>query len=77
VLATVAGGRPDPIDGGREPSRIHIDGSSVSAELGRIAPGRHHVRITVADFQELKNSENADARPLPNTRVASFTVTLR
>ena len=65
------------IDGGREPKRVHIDGSSVSAELGRIAPGRHHVRITVADFQELKNSENADARPLPNTRVASFTVTLR
>ncbi len=42
-----------------------------------MSPGRHHVRITVADFQELKNSENADARPLPNTRVVNFAVTVR
>jgi minor extracellular serine protease Vpr len=54
----------------------HVSGDNVTIELGNVAPGRHHVKVTVADYQELKNSENADARPLPNTRtvVSGFTV---
>jgi minor extracellular serine protease Vpr len=62
---------------GRDVTKVHVAGSDVTAELGHQALGRHRIQITVADFQELKNSENADARPLPNTRVAHFAVTLR
>jgi hypothetical protein len=62
---------------GHDVTRVHVVGSEVTAELGHQTPGRHRVQITVADFQELKNSENADARPLPNTRVAHFGVTVR
>ncbi len=43
--------------------------ANVTVELGQLAPGIHRVRISAADYQELKNSENADERPLPNTRV--------
>ena len=55
---------------------VHVSGSNVTVDLGRLARGHHRVRISVADYQELKNSENADAHPLPNTRVvaAGFTV---
>jgi minor extracellular serine protease Vpr len=63
------------IDGGPA-GRVRVSGSNVTVELGRLARGHHRVRISVADYQELKNSENADADPLPNTRVvaAGFTV---
>jgi hypothetical protein len=63
------------IDGGPA-GRVHVSGANVAVELGRLARGHHRVRVSVADYQELKNSENADADPLPNTRVvaAGFTV---
>jgi hypothetical protein len=35
------------------------------------------VRISAADYQELKNTENADQRPLPNTRVIRASITVR
>jgi hypothetical protein len=58
-------------------SRVHISGGNVTVELGHLARGLHHVRISAADYQELKNSENADASPLPNTRVLATSVTVR
>jgi minor extracellular serine protease Vpr len=63
------------VDGSHQ-SHVHVSGGNVTVELGPIAPGLHHVRISAADYQELKNSENADTRPLPNThvKVATFRV---
>jgi minor extracellular serine protease Vpr len=62
---------------GRAPSHVSFSGPDVTVRLGSLAPGRHHIRISVADYQELKNSENADASPLPNTRVVTAVVTVR
>jgi subtilisin family serine protease len=62
-----------------------IDGRTVTARLVAnevristrgVAPGRHRVRLSVADFQETRNMENV-ARILPNTRVVIASVTLR
>jgi hypothetical protein len=54
-----------------------VSGDDVTMRLGKLKPGRHHVRISVADYQELKNSENANASPLPNTRVVHETVVVK
>jgi minor extracellular serine protease Vpr len=62
---------------GNQANRVRVSGSAVTAELGALAPGKHRVRISVADYQELKNSENADQRPLPNTRVATARISVR
>jgi minor extracellular serine protease Vpr len=62
---------------GTQARRMRVSGSNVTVELGAIARGRHRVRISVADYQELKNSENADQRPLPNTRVVTAGITVR
>jgi hypothetical protein len=62
---------------GNQANRLRVSGSTVTAELGALAPGRHRVRITIADYQELKNSENADQRPLPNTRVVTARISVR
>jgi subtilisin family serine protease len=62
---------------GRSPAHVAFSGSNVTVRLGSLKPGRHRIHISVADYQELKNSENADASPLPNTRVVSATVTVR
>ena len=64
------------VDGSHQ-SHVHISGGNVTVELGQLAPGLHHVRISAADYQELKNSENADERPLPNTRVKVATFRVR
>jgi len=62
-----------------------IDGRTVTARLVAnevriptrgIASGRHHVRLSVADYQETRNMENV-ARILPNTRVVTASVTVR
>ena len=42
----------------------------VQLGVGRLAPGRHRLLFSVADYQETKNDEDA-ARTLPNTRVIS------
>jgi hypothetical protein len=62
---------------GNQPAHVSTSGSNVSVDLGHLAPGQHHVRISVSDYQELKNSENADPQPLPNTRVLRGTITVR
>jgi hypothetical protein len=62
---------------GHQPGHVSASGSNVSVDLGRLSPGRHHVRISAADYQEVKNSENADQQPLPNTRVVRATITVR
>jgi hypothetical protein len=62
---------------GKHVGHVSIAGSNVSVELAGLAHGRHRVRIAAADYQELKNSENADQQPLPNTRVVRAIVTIR
>jgi hypothetical protein len=62
---------------GHQPGHVSASGSNVSVDLGQLSPGRHHVRISAADYQEVKNSENADQQPLPNTRVVRATITVR
>jgi hypothetical protein len=62
-----------------------IDGQTVTARLAAtnevristsgVAPGRHRVRLSVADYQETRNMENV-ARILPNTRVLTTSVTV-
>jgi hypothetical protein len=51
-------------------------GGLVRVRIGRLASGRHRLEISVSDLQETKNSENASALALPNTRTvhAAFTV---
>jgi hypothetical protein len=62
-----------------------IDGRRVRATLRAgvirvpttsLAPGRHAIRIEIADYQETRNMENV-GRILPNTRVLSSRVTVR
>ena len=62
-----------------------IDGRTVTARLvanevtistSGVTPGRHRVRLSVADYQETRNMENV-ARILPNTRVVTASVTVR
>ena len=62
---------------GNDAGHVRVSGRKVSVELGQLSPGRHRVRISAADYQELKNSENADQRPLPNTRVVVAHITVR
>ena len=51
-------------------------GSEVRLSTSDVAPGRHRVRLSVADYQETRNMENV-ARILPNTRVVTASVTVR
>ena len=51
-------------------------GSEVRISTSGVAPGRHRVRLSVADYQETRNMENV-ARILPNTRVVTASVTVR
>jgi hypothetical protein len=62
-----------------------IDGRTVTARwsggelrlaTSTLAPGRHRLRVSVADYQETRNNENV-ARILPNTRVVRASVTIR
>jgi hypothetical protein len=62
---------------GKKPAQVRTSGSNVTVALGALARGAHRVRISVADYQELKNSENADQRPLPNTRIVQARITVR
>ena len=67
---------------------VEVDGEGIAltfnprtgiarASLDGVGTGRHPVRITAADYQETKNSENAAAVGLPNTRVVKTTITVR
>ncbi|MGZ4318980.1 MAG: hypothetical protein ACXVRD_06610, partial [Gaiellaceae bacterium] len=63
--------------GGRT-SRILYRPSTGVVELrvGRLAPGRHRLLFSVADYQETKNNEDG-TRTLPNTRVLSVGFVVR
>ena len=63
--------------GGRSPSILYRPSTGiVSLGVGRLAPGRHRLLFSVADYQETKNNEDA-ARTLPNTRVISVGFVVR
>jgi subtilisin family serine protease len=48
----------------------------VRIDTGRLAPGRHRLRLRVSDYQETKNTENVGPI-LPNTRTLTTTFTIR
>jgi hypothetical protein len=54
----------------------HLRGSEIRIATGGLAPGRHRLRVELADYQETRNDENV-TRILPNTRVLSARVTVR
>jgi hypothetical protein len=63
------------VDGTQEEAAVSPAGQ-VRAHIGRLSAGRHRIDITASDTQETKNSENASALALPNTRTVhtAFTV---
>jgi hypothetical protein len=63
------------VDGTQEDAELSA-GGQVRVRVGRLAVGRHRLEISASDLQETKNSENASALALPNTRTvhAAFTV---
>ena len=63
------------VDGTQEDAAVSSTGQ-VRVHVGRLSIGRHRLEISASDLQETKNSENASALALPNTRVvrAAFTV---
>jgi hypothetical protein len=63
------------VDGTQEEVSVLSTGL-VRAHIGHLSSGRHRLEISASDLQETKNSENASAIALPNTRTvhAAFTV---
>jgi len=61
------------VDG--RPRQFSLTSGVVKIEAGRLAPGRHRLRLQVSDYQETRNMENV-AAILPNTRrlAATFVV---
>ena len=47
------------------------------ARRAALEPGRHRLEISASDLQETKNSENASALALPNTRIVHTAFTVR
>ncbi len=63
------------VDGTQEDVSVSSSGEA-RVRVGGLEAGRHRLAITASDLQETKNSENASALALPNTRTvhAAFTV---
>jgi hypothetical protein len=63
------------VDGTQEDAQVSSTGQ-VRVRIGRLSSGRHRLDISASDLQETKNSENASALALPNTRTVhtAFTV---
>ena len=63
------------VDGTQEQVDVSPSGR-VRVHIGRLSSGRHRLEISASDLQETKNSENASALALPNTRAVhtAFTV---
>jgi hypothetical protein len=59
------------IDGKDRRFRYDPNADLVEVPVGAAGPGRHVLRVMVSDVQETKNSENAAASGLPNTRVVT------
>ena len=55
------------VDGTQEEVDVSPTGR-VRVHIGRLSSGRHRLEISASDLQETKNSENASALALPNTR---------
>ena len=55
--------------------RATLDGARIGIPTASLAPGRHRLRVEVADYQETRNNENV-TRILPNTRVLNAAVTI-
>jgi subtilisin family serine protease len=64
------------VDGHFRPIRYSPSTGLVQIGLGRLAAGRHRLVFTVSDFQETKNTEDANAT-LPNTRRLATTFVVR
>jgi subtilisin family serine protease len=62
------------VDG--KPARAFVDDGIVQVQTRSLVPGRHRLRVELADFQETRNMENV-ARILPNTRVVTAGITVR
>ena len=62
------------LDGRR--ARTMLRAGLIRVPTTSLAPGRHAIRIEVADYQETRNMENV-GRILPNTRVLTAGVTIR
>ena len=63
------------MDGTQEVVSVSAGGDG-RVRVSGLRTGRHRLVITASDLQETKNSENASALALPNTRTvhAAFTV---
>jgi hypothetical protein len=64
------------VDGHYHPIVYRPASGRVEVELGRLTRGRHRLFLSVADYQETKNNENASGT-LMNTRRLSATFTVR
>jgi hypothetical protein len=64
------------VDGTQEQITVSATGDA-RVRVSDLTAGRHRLVITASDLQETKNSENASALALPNTRTrhVTFTVT--
>jgi hypothetical protein len=82
VRATDAGSGVDPgsvvarVDGVKRPIRYSRALARIVVSPGVLAPGRHSLLLTAADYQETKNNEN-QARILGNTRTLRTTFVVR
>ena len=64
------------VDGTQEDVAVSSSGR-VRVHTGHLSVGRHRLEISASDLQETKNSENASALALPNTRVVHTAFTVR
>jgi hypothetical protein len=64
------------VDGHFRPIRYSPSTGLVRVDLGRLGAGRHRLVFTVSDYQETKNTEDANAT-LPNTRRLATTFVVR
>ena len=62
---------------GRESGSVTTVGDRVSVDVSQLAAGRHTLLVRASDLQETKNSENAAAAGLPNTRTLRTTFVVR
>ncbi|MDX6730908.1 MAG: minor extracellular serine protease Vpr [Baekduia sp.] len=63
------------VDGTQEDVSVSADGKA-SVRVSGLGAGRHRADISASDLQETKNSENASALALPNTRAVHVTFTV-
>ena len=80
ILVADAGSGVDPTSieasFGGQAVIARLVGSEIRIPTSAMTPGRHRLRVAVADYEETRNNENV-ARILPNTRVLTALVTIR